>query len=103
MASTINMSTPYVTGQGGDDGAGSDRFNLAAGFSIYRTRGAIDINLNRLPTADDVTTAPSEDIIINDAFVCCSAGTPFSAEFGGRPRPFEPGYLIPNSPAALIK
>ena len=79
---SINMQTSFVTGMGGDDGAGSDLFNLAAGFSVYRTRGSIDINLNRLPVADDISINPDEDIILNDAFVCTDAGTPASGVTG---------------------
>ncbi len=92
---TINMQLPYVSGQGGDDGAGSDSFNKAGGYSPYRTRGSIDINLNRLPVSDDITFAVPEAIVINDAFVCSSAGTPFSGVIGATA--VNPGdYLVYN-------
>jgi hypothetical protein len=79
---SINLNIPYVSGTGGDDGAGSDQYNKSGGFSVYRTRGCIDINLNRLPIADDITISPTQDIVSLDAFVCTDAGTPMSGITG---------------------
>ena len=76
---TINTRIPYA--QAGGGGSGEDSAT-GAPMSVYRTRGVIDINLNRLPTANDISIVVSEAIVPLDAFVCTSAGTPTSGVTG---------------------
>ncbi len=76
MVNANNMNRAWVSGAGG--GTAEDCQSQGAAFSVYRTRGIIDLNENRLPNANDVRVAITEPILGYDAFVVSGGGTPVS-------------------------
>lgn len=77
---TINTSIGYVN-NGCDDGLPGTPAGGAAA-AVYRTRGTIDITLNRLPQVSDINIAISEPINPLDAFLVVNAGTPTAGVTG---------------------
>ena len=74
---TANNRTFVITSQEGVPGVGVEGAKVSpdALTQLYCTRGSIDLSLNRLPNANDLSVRPSDPLIAYDAFLVSVAGT----------------------------
>jgi len=79
---SVDMQRGFVSGGGGGPDAGPGVSSAGAAFRVYRVRGVIDANENRVPNDNDLNVAVLEPLVGYDAFMYSSAGTPASGVTG---------------------
>lgn len=81
---TANNRSFVINSNEGVPGVFSDgaRVTPDALTQVFTTRGSLNLALNRLPNANDLSVRPSDPLIAYDAFLVSVAGTPVAGVTG---------------------